>query len=129
MNFDLRYNEKIDGSISFTLEYNGYSYLMIYGKYINGWYLCIPSKNLSFDLASPRDNAWNMESLCKVLDEEFATVILQAIHLMHSVRKIAATMELSEMELDTEQYNKLIDIKLGKTTAEAEIQKILSKNK
>lgn len=47
----------------------GYSFHVIFGKYQNGWYLCIPSLMYGCELAHPRDMLWNIESMTKKTTE------------------------------------------------------------
>lgn len=46
-----------------TVEARGSSFHMIIGRYIHGWYLCIPGINLGTRLADPEDCFWNQENL------------------------------------------------------------------
>lgn len=45
------------------LDLNGNSYHLIFGRQINGWFLCIPSHRIGVELAHPSDRFWNKESL------------------------------------------------------------------
>ena len=42
---------------------NGYSYLVIYGKHINGYYCCIPNWQVGCEMAEPSDTFYNTERL------------------------------------------------------------------
>lgn len=42
---------------------NGNSYHLIFGRQINGWFLCIPNHRIGVELAHPSDQFWNTESL------------------------------------------------------------------
>lgn len=46
-----------------SLHINGNSYHLIFGRQINGWFLCIPNHHIGVELAHPSDNFWNQESL------------------------------------------------------------------
>ncbi len=41
----------------------GSAFHIFYGRYINGYYLCIPNINVGTDLANPSDVFWNREHL------------------------------------------------------------------
>ena len=45
------------------LNLNGNSYHLIFGRQINGWFLCIPNHRIGVELAHPSDRFWNKESL------------------------------------------------------------------
>lgn len=45
------------------LSLNGNSYHVIFGRHINGWFLCIPNHQIGVELAHPSDRFWNQESL------------------------------------------------------------------
>lgn len=44
-------------------SFNGYSYNLIFGTHVNGWFLCIPNHRIGVELAHPSDRFWNQESL------------------------------------------------------------------
>lgn len=47
-----------------SIEYAGFSFLTIYGRHINGWFLCIPSRHVSCELANPAEGSeWNLSHL------------------------------------------------------------------
>ena len=45
------------------LNLKGNSYHIIFGRQINGWFLCIPNHRIGVELAHPSDRFWNKESL------------------------------------------------------------------
>jgi len=46
-----------------VLEISGYSYHLIFGRQINGWFICVPNWNIGAELAHPSDIFWNKTSL------------------------------------------------------------------
>lgn len=46
-----------------SLYLNGNSYHLIFGRQINGWFLCIPNRHIGTELAHPSDTFWNQKSL------------------------------------------------------------------
>lgn len=46
-----------------VLEISGYSYHLIFGRQINGWFICVPNWNIGAELAHPSDAFWNKSSL------------------------------------------------------------------
>ena len=45
------------------LYLKGGSYHLIFGRQINGWFLCIPNHRIGVELAHPSDRFWNKDSL------------------------------------------------------------------
>lgn len=67
-----------------SIDTNGYNYLVIYGKHINGYFCCIPNWNLGCEMAEPGDVSYNAERLigagitdsaAKALAKEILTTI------------------------------------------------------
>lgn len=46
-----------------TLEIQGWSYHLIFGRQINGWFICVPNWSIGAELAHPFDVYWNRASL------------------------------------------------------------------
>ena len=62
------------------VEYDGFSYSVIFGRYINGGFFSIPNWSVGGDLGDYSDTFWNTESLYKALKKEkVARVIAEAI--------------------------------------------------
>ena len=63
-----------------TVDYDGYSYTVIFGKYINGGFFSIPNFNAGGDLGEFSEVSWNTESIYNSLkDENAAKAIAKAI--------------------------------------------------
>ena len=59
---------------------NGYNYLVIYGKHINGYFCAIPNWKVGCEMAEPSDTYYNSEKLIsagieKTSAKEIATQI------------------------------------------------------
>lgn len=73
-----------------SIAVNDMSYLTIYGRHINGWYLCMPGRNVSCELGNPAESSnWNLNSLVNAfqavgyeleLAGDIAAEILKAIY-------------------------------------------------
>lgn len=62
------------------IDYNGYNYSVIFGKYVNGGFCSIPNWNVSCELSDFKDKFWNSESIGKVLkDKKAGKVIAEVI--------------------------------------------------
>ena len=63
------------------LSVNGYSYLTIYGRHINGGFCCIPNWNIGCERSEPNDTFYNTEKLVGAgLSEETANAIAKGIY-------------------------------------------------
>lgn len=63
-----------------TVEVNGNSYLVIYGKHVNGGFCCIPNWGVACEMSDPEDTFYNQEALmrCKI-SKNYAKAIAAAI--------------------------------------------------
>ena len=61
------WNDSINNVHHITVEYNGNSYSVIFGRYINGGFFSIPNWGVGGELGQFCDTFWNEESLCRVL--------------------------------------------------------------
>ena len=62
------------------IDYNGNYYGIIFGKYANGGFCCLPGWGVGCELSDFDDVFWNSESLSKVIeDEALANTIVTAI--------------------------------------------------
>jgi|GEM_PF-1226844 hypothetical protein len=67
-----------------VVEYDGYSYIVIFGKHVNGGFYCILNWGVSGELASFQDTFWNTESIARNLKKKkVATVIAMSIAEYH----------------------------------------------
>lgn len=60
----------------------GSSFHLIFGKQVNGMFLCIPNWNIGCELSNLFDRDWNMNSLLNTegLDYEETTAIIWALY-------------------------------------------------
>lgn len=63
----------------------GYCYHVIYGKYQNGWYVCIPSKNFGCEMAYPDDISWNLNAMTKTTTDVFYE---EAVAIVYGIAEI-----------------------------------------
>ena len=63
-----------------TVDYDGYSYTVIFGKYINGGFFSIPNFNVGGELGEFSDVGWNTDSIYSSLKNKAAArAIAEAI--------------------------------------------------
>lgn len=74
------WDDSINNVHHITVEYNGNSYNVIFGKYINGGFFSIPNWGVGGELGQFSDTFWNTESLSRVLkSKKAAKAIAMAI--------------------------------------------------
>lgn len=61
------WDDSINNVHHITVEYNGNSYSVIFGRYINGGFFSIPNLGVGGELGQFCDTFWNTESLSRVL--------------------------------------------------------------
>lgn len=74
------WDDSINNIHHITVEYNGNSYSVIFGRYINGGFFSIPNWGVGGELGQFSDIFWNTESLSRVLkSKKAAKAIAMAI--------------------------------------------------
>lgn len=67
------WDDNINNVHHITVEYNGNSYSVIFGRYINGGFFSVPNWGVGGELGQFCDTFWNEESLGRVLKSKRAT--------------------------------------------------------
>jgi len=60
---------EISNAHEISVDWNGYNFLIIYGKHINGWFIAIPNWEVCIEASDPTDTFYNSEKLAKALDK------------------------------------------------------------
>lgn len=66
------WDDSINNVHHITVEYNGNSYSIIFGRYINGGFCSIPNWGVGCELGTFDDTFWNEESLHRALKNKRA---------------------------------------------------------
>ena len=66
------------------LNLNGNSYHLIFGRQVNGWFLCIPNHRIGVELAHPSDRFWKQGSL-----EEAGMASNEASTIAYALKEIS----------------------------------------
>lgn len=66
------WDDSINNVHHITVEYNGNSYSVIFGRYVNGGFFGIPNWGVGGELGQFSDTFWNTESLSRVLKSKRA---------------------------------------------------------
>ncbi len=63
-----------------SIAVGGLSYLTIYGRHINGYFIALPKKGIAAEQTEPADVAYNRDKLIEAgLDQEAAQAIAEEI--------------------------------------------------
>ena len=71
---------EVTDTFELSLDYNGYNYLVIYGKHINGGFWAIPNHGICGEAGEPDEVFYNAESIARrIEDKEAAEYIAMMI--------------------------------------------------
>ena len=70
------WDDSINNVHYITVEYNGNSYSVIFGRYINGGFFSVPNWGVGGELGQFCDTFWNEESLYRVLKSKRAAKVI-----------------------------------------------------
>lgn len=80
MSFQIDHMYKSETIFECAINVQGESYLVIFGKHINGYFCCMPDRGWGCEMAEPNDIYYNADKLqaCGV-ESEIANAIAKAI--------------------------------------------------
>lgn len=71
---------EITKNYEFFIDWNGFNFLIIYGKHKNGWFIAIPNWNVCTEEGEPSDVAYNDTKIAQTHIQKIAPMYLaQAI--------------------------------------------------
>lgn len=65
MSYKIRDTYKITKTHEFSLDYNNFNFLVIYGEHINGWFIAIPNWNICTEAGEPTDVGYNTTKIAQ----------------------------------------------------------------
>lgn len=68
VNFEIRNTYQTDNVQEFSVDYDGFNYLVIYGHHINGWFIAIPNWKACTEAGEPADVFYNAEKLSRIFE-------------------------------------------------------------
>lgn len=78
--YTIKNTYEVSNTQEISVDWNGYNFLVIYGKHINGWFIAIPNWEACTEAGHPADDFYNTEKLSRVIDIENAPrVIAKAV--------------------------------------------------
>lgn len=80
MEFKFESNYEANVIFESNIAVGGWTYLVIYGKHINGYYCCIPNWNYGCEMAEAAQVSYNTDKLIQCgVKEEVAEALAKAI--------------------------------------------------
>ncbi len=76
MKAEIRKTHEVSNTHEISIDWNGYNFLIIYGRHINGWFIAIPNWEVCIESSDPADAFYNSEKLAKALNKANAGVEL-----------------------------------------------------
>lgn len=80
MDYEIRNTYEVTKTQEFSVDWNGFNFLVIYGKHINGWFIAIPNWKISAEACEPSDACYNTDKLSTVFgNAEKGKAIAEAV--------------------------------------------------
>lgn len=81
MEYEITETYKISMVQEFSLDWNGFNFLIIYGKHINGWFIAIPNWGVCTEAGEPLDEYYNATKLARThgLQDGSPSILAMAI--------------------------------------------------
>ena len=76
MEYEINKTYIVDKTQEFSVDWNGFNFLIIYGHHINGWFVAIPNWNTCTEIGEPEDIAYNATKLALTKIHTFAPMYL-----------------------------------------------------
>lgn len=65
MDYKIQKTYEITEAHEFSVDWNGFNFLIIYGYHINGWFIAIPNWQKCTEAGHPTDDAYNATKLAQ----------------------------------------------------------------
>lgn len=80
MDYKIRNSFEVKNIREFSVDWNGFNFLIIYGHHINGWFIAVPNWNVCTEAGEPSDVAYNATKLALTnIHSEAPVYLAQAI--------------------------------------------------
>lgn len=67
MEHNIKHVYEVSQTHEISVDWNGYNFLIIYGKHINGWFIAILNWEVCIEAANPQNVFYNTEKLSRVI--------------------------------------------------------------
>lgn len=65
MDYKIQRTYEVTKTQEFSVDWNGFNFLIIYGHHINGWFIAIPNWNVCVESAEPENDSQNTTVLAR----------------------------------------------------------------
>lgn len=80
MDYKIKSTYSVTQANEFSVDWNGFNFLIIYGHHINGWFIAIPNWNVCTEAGEPSDVAYNATKIAQThIHDEAPMYLAQAI--------------------------------------------------
>lgn len=80
MDYKIQKTYEVTKTQEFSVDWNGFNFLIIYGHHINGWFIAIPNWNVCTEAGAPSQVDYNATKIAQTHIHDTAPVYLaQAI--------------------------------------------------
>lgn len=81
---------KVSDVHEISVDYNGWSHIVIYGRHKNGWFCAIPNWRKCTEISLPEDEGYNWDKICDLLDDSRAAEAIAAAIKEHHMKVMQA---------------------------------------
>lgn len=99
----------ISGTGEICANFNGESYLLIYGRHVNGYFCCFPSRNKSCEMSDPSDEFYNYERLVAAGFTDIEARFLATLIFDKLMKKIDEDLKEQFEEKENENLKQLFE--------------------
>lgn len=75
-NFKIQRRCEVKNVHEFILDWNGWRYLVIFGKHSNGWFIAIPNHGVCTEAGHPKDDLCNSDKIAKMMNNATVGVVI-----------------------------------------------------
>lgn len=68
MKAEIQREYKVFSAREISVDWNGFSFLVIYGRHVNGWFIAIPNWKICVEATEPTDHFYNEEKLAEAFN-------------------------------------------------------------
>lgn len=80
MDYKINKTYELTQTCEFSVDWNGFNFLIIYGKHINGWFIAITNWNVCVEAVEPSDECYNATKLARAnFHDEAPSYLARAI--------------------------------------------------
>lgn len=75
-NFKIQRKGEVKNVHEFIVDFDGWRYLVIFGKHMNGWFIAIPNHGVCTESGHPEDDLYNSNKVANAMNNAAAGVMI-----------------------------------------------------